>query len=72
MIEDRLARLEETLFFQDRLLNDLNSALTGQQKQLDALERGLQELREQVEDLRMVIETGGTPANAPPPHYQER
>ena len=73
MIEDRLARLEETLFFQERLLNELNSALAGQQKQMDTLERGLQDLREQMEELRLSIEiVGGGPVNAPPPHYHER
>ncbi len=71
MIEDRLARLEETVFFQERLLSGLNEALAVQQKQLDALERGLENMREQVEDLRMTVEAGGGPVNAPPPHYRE-
>ncbi len=38
-MEERIARLEETVFFQERLLQDLNAALTGQQRQLDAMER---------------------------------
>ena len=70
--EERLARLEETLFFQERLLRDLDTALTGQQRQLDAMERTLDALNAQIEDLRLTMETGAGPANTPPPHYQER
>lgn len=35
---ERLARLEEQLFFQERLIAELNEALTSQQHQLDVLE----------------------------------
>ena len=67
--EERIARLEESLYFQERLLNDLNTALTGQQRQIDALERVAEGMREGLEELRMLLETGGGPANTPPPHY---
>ena len=67
--EERIARLEESLFFQERYLADLNAALTGQQRQIDALERLAQDMREGLEELRLLLETGGGPANAPPPHY---
>ena len=71
-LEERVSRLEETLFFQDRLLNDLNGAITGQQRQIDALGRTLDEMREQLEEIRQLLETGAGPVNAPPPHYLER
>jgi SlyX protein len=71
-MEERLARLEETLFFQERLLQDLNAALTSQQRQLDAMERALETLGVQVEELRLTAETGNGLANTPPPHYHER
>ncbi|SBW03316.1 Protein SlyX homolog [uncultured delta proteobacterium] len=67
--EERIARLEETLFFQERLLHELNAALTGQQRQLDVMERALGELGVRVEDLRLTVEAGNSPANIPPPHY---
>ena len=68
--EERIARLEETLFFQERLLQELNAALTGQQRQLDVMERALGELGVRVEDLRLTVEAGNGPANTPPPHYR--
>ena len=69
-MEDRLARLEEGLFFQERLVAELNAALTAQQKQFDAMERGLEELRAQVAELRLLIEAGvDGPVNTAPPHY---
>ena len=67
--EERIARLEETLYFQERLVSDLNAALTGQQRQIDALERTVEGMREGLEELRLMLETGGGPANTPPPHY---
>lgn len=67
--EERIARLEEGLFFQERLLADLNAALTGQQRQIDALERLAEEMREGLEELRLALETGAGPVNVPPPHY---
>ncbi len=64
--------VEEAVFFQERLLRELNAALTGQQRQLDAMERILEELLAQVEELRLTMEAGNAPANTAPPHYQER
>ena len=51
-LEGRIARLEETAFFQEERLKELDSALTAQQAQLDAMERQLAD----------------TPENALPPH----
>lgn len=70
--EDRLARLEESVFFQERLLNELNEALTGQQRQLDAMARTQELLSARMEELRRTMTSGEAPVNAPPPHYQER
>jgi Uncharacterized protein conserved in bacteria len=69
--EERLARLEETLFFQERLVQDLNAALTAQQRQIDALERAMEILGERMEDLLQAVESGAGPVNTPPPHYRE-
>ena len=46
--EERIARLEELAYFQETLLSQLNDALTGQQKQLDALEKRLEDLESNV------------------------
>ncbi len=68
--EERLARLEEGLFFQERLLQDLNAALTGQQRQLDRMQGELEALREKVLEINALLdENGGVETR--PPHYQE-
>ena len=69
--EDRIARLEETLFFQERLLQDLNTALTAQQRQIDSMERALEFLGGRMEELLLTVESGNGPVNTPPPHYRE-
>ena len=70
-LELRIIRLEESLFFQERLLRDLNAALTGQQTQLDAMRGLLEGLREKVLELGELTGEGGGPVNAKPPHYSE-
>ena len=49
--EEQIARLEELAYFQENLLSQLNEALTGQQKQLDMLEKRLAELEANVTTL---------------------
>ena len=66
--ESRITRLEEGMFFQERLLRDLNTALTDQQAQLDAMRHLLESLREKVLELSEQSGEGG-PVNAKPPHY---
>ncbi|WP_418764669.1 SlyX family protein [Mailhella sp.] len=65
--EERIARLEELAYFQETLLSQLNDALTGQQKQLDALEKRLEDLESNVTALLDASQEG--PANTLPPHY---
>ncbi len=67
-MEQRVARLEESVFFQERLIADLNAALTAQQRQLDELGREAEWLRPR---LKAALEALGSegPANVPPPHY---
>ena len=65
--EERIARLEELAYFQETLLSQLNDALTGQQKQLDALEKRLEDLESNVTALLDASQDG--PVNTLPPHY---
>lgn len=65
--EEQIARLEELAYFQEKLLSQLNEALTGQQKQLDMLEKRLAELEANVTTLLDAAQEG--PANTLPPHY---
>lgn len=65
--EEQIARLEELAYFQEKLLTQLNEALTGQQKQLDMLEKRVAELEENVTSLLDASQDG--PANTLPLHY---
>lgn len=65
-LEGRLARLEETAFFQEERLRELDSALTAQQAQLDAIERQLADVRSLARSLRDKL--ADVPENALPPH----
>lgn len=68
---ERLDRMEETLFFQERLLRELHEALAGQQSQLDAMQRTLSSVAGRVAELRLLVDAVTGPVNAPPPHYRE-
>ena len=65
--EEQIARLEELAYFQEKLLTQLNEALVGQQKQLDALEKRIADLEENVTTLIDASQDG--PVNTLPPHY---
>lgn len=65
MIDQRIMTLEIRMAHQDQTIADLNDVITAQWKKLDALERRLQRLGEEIE----TMDTGGAPANQKPPHY---
>ena len=65
-LEGRIARLEETAFFQEERLKELDSALTAQQAQLDAMERQLADLGALARSLRDKL--ADAPENPLPPH----
>ncbi|MBP3730703.1 MAG: SlyX family protein [Mailhella sp.] len=66
--QEKIARLEELSWFQEKLLAQLNEALTGQQRQLDMMEKRLLRLEEHVSML-MLDAQQEAPVNALPPHY---
>ena len=65
--EDRLVRLEERSYFQERASAELNQALTRQQFQLDGLEKRLALAEERIAALLLLLEEGGR--STAPPHY---
>ena len=65
--EEQIARLEELAYFQEKLLTQLNEALIGQQKQLDALEKRLADMEENITTLLDASQDG--PVNTLTPHY---
>lgn len=66
-VERKTARLEEQVYFQERLLSQLNDALTSQQKQLDALEKRVKELEGILNAILEAVRDA--PENALPPHF---
>ena len=62
----RLREIETKIAFQERLLESLNDALTGQQRQLEVLQRQLRQVHRIVESRE---EFGKPEDESPPPHY---
>ena len=65
--EEQIARREELAYCQEKLLTQLNEALVSQQKQIDALEKRLADMEENVTALLDATQDG--PVNTLPPHY---
>lgn len=63
----RIEALEIRIAYQDETIETLNTTITAQWGQIDALKRALDELRERLADAEN--RTGIGPASEPPPHY---
>lgn len=61
----RINDLEIRMAHQDQTIADLNEVITAQWKKLDALERQLKRLGEELE----TMDQTEAPANQKPPHY---
>ena len=66
-LEARLDTLETRIAHQDQMIEDLNSTITDQWKQIEALSRQVKRLDAQLQDVR----DSGSPGEQepPPPHY---
>ena len=64
-INKRLEDLEMRLAYQDKTISDLNDVITAQWKKIEALERQLLRLDEELRD----IDSIEAPPNQKPPHY---
>ncbi len=65
--DDRLTELEIKASFADDLLEQLNDLVARQQQQIEALQRELIALRQQVRDAPAI--GGGSALDERPPHY---
>jgi len=63
----RIDALEVRIVHLDETIEALNTTITAQWKQIDALSREMLNLRERLEDAEM--KSGAGPTNEPPPHY---
>jgi SlyX protein len=66
--EERLIELEIKLAYQEDLLQELNSIVVVQQKQMGRLEETLRVLYERLKSLSATTELDQSD-NQPPPHY---
>jgi SlyX protein len=66
-VEPRLVLLEELVAHQQAAIEDLSRQLTESWKEAEKLRRELARLNDRFQD--MEDQTGGPPANQPPPHW---
>jgi SlyX protein len=64
-IDKRLEELEMRLAYQEKTISDLDDVITAQWKKIEALERQLLRLDEELRD----IDSLEAPPNQKPPHY---
>ena len=62
----RIDALEERLTYQDETIEQLNTTITAQWKQIDALTRQLAALTDRLQEAEA---NAPAPANERPPHY---
>ncbi|WIJ26020.1 SlyX family protein [Devosia sp. RR2S18] len=65
-LSERLETLETRIAFQDQTIEELNSTITAQWRQIDLLTRKLELLEEQVRSGSYIADPS---TEAPPPHY---
>ena len=67
-MDDRLMKLEETVAFQDAIINKLNDTVAEQEMLLHKLDRKLHHLEKNVREA-MPSMTISAKDDVPPPHY---
>lgn len=66
--EARIDALEEKIAYQDQVIDDLNTAVTEQWKEIDTLRRLVASLLDEVKEMELAARaTAGR--EPPPPHY---
>lgn len=66
--EARIDALEEKIAYQDQMIEDLNTAVTDQWKEIEAMRRLVANLLDEVKEMELAART--TPGREPPPpHY---
>lgn len=65
-MEKRIVELEKKIAFQEKTIDDLNGEVIEQQKRIDALERIVKQLKQQVSSEGIVKPLAD---EEPPPHY---
>jgi SlyX protein len=68
-LEGKIILLEERQAFQEDTLQKLDDAVSGQQRQIMALEDQLKHLSSQFRKLESSVPDGGSAEDETPPHY---
>jgi SlyX protein len=69
MSEQRLIELEIKFAYQEDLLQELNSIVVQQQKQISQLEETCKLLYTRLQSIYAAVELDNQPHHQPPPHY---
>ena len=67
-MDERLTELESCVAFQDDTIKQLSDVIARQQRQIDALQAQVQELKQQLTVLAPSL-VGNPGEEPPPPHY---
>lgn len=69
-VEQRLATLEELIYFHEQTIGDLNDALTSQRFQIDEMQKMMEAMKKRLRTIAPLLEdkSGGND-DGPPPHY---
>lgn len=73
-IEERIVRMEELLWFQEKKLDELDEIVRGIQQEQSLLIRQLEQTKRLTAHLRELLDVhnqAGQVADDPPPHYQQ-
>lgn len=64
----RIDALEEKIAYQDQVIDDLNTAVTDQWREIDTLKRLVASLLDEVKEMELAARTTAG-RELPPPHY---
>lgn len=67
--EQRITELEVQVAHTQHLVDQLNSVVTAQAKQIDRMTRTIGQLQQRIEDLKFKSEPQRDPLDEKPPHY---
>jgi len=67
-LENRIIELETKISYQDHTIQELNEVVTGQQGQIDQLEKNVNKLSEHLK-AQTPSDLARPEEEAPPPHY---
>lgn len=68
-LENRIIKLEETVYFQEKTISELNEALLQQQFQLDEMLKQQKAIEAKLRLIIPLLQEADNLDDGPPPHY---